>query len=289
MAFVKLDCGILDSTIWIDKPARDVFITALLMAEPRELTEPMEQLEVLSLNKTGFVVPVGWYGFVEAAGVGIVTRAGVKPEDGMSALIDLGSPEQESRTPDFEGRRLVRVAGGYVVLNFDKYRQKDHTAAERSKRYRERNKAQPSVTVTDKSQKSRVSSRSNGVTGRSVTQAEAEAEGIQNTPVVPLKGTKVSAKGPLQLRAEAIFHRRPDSPLTKAELRAFKNSKAAIEATTEEDWLLLERFYAEPQPETFARKDLATLVNNWNCEIDRARAYEGKSEGNLEPRFKGAF
>jgi hypothetical protein len=44
----------------------------------------------------------------------------------------------ESRTPDFDGRRLVRVDGGYVALNFAKYREKDHTAAERSKRYREK-------------------------------------------------------------------------------------------------------------------------------------------------------
>lgn len=93
-----------------------------------------------------------------------------------------------------------------------------------------------------------------------------------NTPVVPLKGDK-PAKGPLQLRAERIFNRRESTPLTASEQRAFKKSKAAIEATTEEEWKLLESFYTLPQSETYARKDLAQLVNNWNGEIDRAKAW----------------
>ncbi|EIQ00876.1 hypothetical protein OpiT1DRAFT_05433 [Opitutaceae bacterium TAV1] len=114
---------------------------------------------------------------------------------------------------------------------------------------------------------------------------------IQKTPVVPLPGDEKKpgsdgsdkppeppqkppkAKGPLQLRAEALMRRRPSTPLTDAEARAFRKNKAAIEATAEEDWQALEAFYAAPQRETFARKDLATLVNNWNGEIDRARAW----------------
>src|SRR3990167_930952 len=39
MPFVKLDCGILDSTLWFDRDARDVFLTALLMAVPYEVRE----------------------------------------------------------------------------------------------------------------------------------------------------------------------------------------------------------------------------------------------------------
>lgn len=138
MAFVKLDCGMLDSTIWFDREARELFITALLMAEPYEVKEPIGQLEIRTLENTGFVVPPGWYGFIRAAGVGIIKRAGMEVESGLSALERLGSPENDSRTPDFEGRRLVRVDGGFIALNFVKYREKDHTAAERSRRYRQR-------------------------------------------------------------------------------------------------------------------------------------------------------
>jgi hypothetical protein len=138
MAFVKLDCGILDSTLWPDLDAREVFITALLMADPIEIREPMEQIEVGEIKGTGFKVPPGWYGFVGASGPGIVRRAGLTVDKGIPALKRLGDIDMESRTPDFDGRRLVRVDGGYVILNFDRYREKDHTAADRSRRYRER-------------------------------------------------------------------------------------------------------------------------------------------------------
>lgn len=138
MAFVKLDCGILDSTLWADRDAKDLFITALLMAVPHELMVPAEQIQVRTLEKTGFVVPAGWYGLVRAAGQGIVRRHGMELEAGLAALERLGAPELDSRTPDFEGRRMVRVDGGYIILNFAAYRAKDHTAKERSKRYREK-------------------------------------------------------------------------------------------------------------------------------------------------------
>jgi len=171
MAFVKLDCGILNSTLWFERDVRDLFVTALLMAEPFELAEPIEQIKVRSLEGTGFFVPPGWYGFVPAAGVGIMARAQVEGEAGFIALEQLGSPEESSRTPDHAGRRMVRINGGYLILNYDKYRRKDHTSAARSARYRD-------------AQAKRVKSRSDGVyatashgvTSRSVTQAEAEAE-----------------------------------------------------------------------------------------------------------------
>lgn len=138
MAFVKLDTRILESTLWIERDCREVFITALLMAMPREFLHEQEQLEVRTLKETGFTVPPGWYGFVDAAGIGIVRRAMVDTELGMDALEKLGSADPESRTADFSGRRLVRVNGGFIVLNFMKYRDKDNTSAERARRYRER-------------------------------------------------------------------------------------------------------------------------------------------------------
>ena len=141
MAYVKLDTGILNSTLWVDRECREVFITALLMAEPFEATEPLPTYAVRTLDPTDFEVPIGWYGMVRAAGVGIVRFAMTEQEAGMLALERLAAPDPESRSQDFEGRRLVRVDGGYIVLNFFKYRDRDHTSATRSKRYRERLKA----------------------------------------------------------------------------------------------------------------------------------------------------
>src|SRR5580658_7014636 len=100
MAFVKLDTGILNSTLWIERDQREIFITALLMAEPREFAEPVRQIEVGQLEWTEFYAPPGWYGFVPAASVGIINRAGVDREAGMEALKKMGQPEIDSRSKD---------------------------------------------------------------------------------------------------------------------------------------------------------------------------------------------
>lgn len=182
MAFVKLDTGILNSTLWAEREPRDVFITALLMAVPFATTEPMPQLKVDSLDRTGFIVPPGWYGFVEAAGPGIVRRSLADPVLGMEALATLGEPDLESRSSEFEGRRLVRVDGGYIVLNYMKYRQKDNTAVVRQKRYRDRKKEAKGLAKTPDSalSTSRVSRVTTTPSRRNVTpnvtKAEAEAD-----------------------------------------------------------------------------------------------------------------
>ena len=170
MPFVKLDCGILNSTLWFDKAARDVFVTALLMAEPYQLGEHEPQITVDSLAPTGWSVPPGWYGFIDAAGVAILHRAKVDPEVGIEALRRLGDPEESSRTPEFDGRRLVRVNGGYIVLNYDKYRHRDYTTADRSRRYRERKASQRDVTQSH----------------RDITQAEQRTS--HNPPYPPASG-----------------------------------------------------------------------------------------------------
>lgn len=166
MPFVKLDCGILTSTLWMDRAAREVFITALLMAEPVEFDEPIEEVATRTLDHTGWSAPPGWYGFVPAAGVGIIRNAGLDREAGMDALERLAAPDEDSRSREFEGRRMIRISGGYLILNYMKYRDRDYTGAERQRRYRKRKQGQRNGVTDD----------SNGVTSRLVTQAEAEAE-----------------------------------------------------------------------------------------------------------------
>jgi len=111
-------------------------------------------------------------------------------------------------------------------------------------------------------------------TSASITESTSKNTPILN-PLTPLQGeSRKKEKSQLQLRAEALMRRRKETPLTSAESRAFQKNRAAIEATTEEDWKLLEQFYAAPQEKTYARKDLAALLNNWNGEIDRAKGYK---------------
>src|SRR3990167_2571685 len=190
MPFVKLDCGILDSSLWLARPAREIFITALLMAEPYETDVPLPQLAGDNLEPTGWVVPPGWYGFIAASGPGIVSRAGLTVDDvSILALIDLGSPDPYSRSTKHDGRRLVRVAGGFITLNYDVFRTRDYSAAERQRRYRSEERGDAlrivtpvtegvTLTVTryaDRNAKRNAVTKKLRVT-REVTQAEAEAE-----------------------------------------------------------------------------------------------------------------
>ena len=181
--FVKLDTGMLDSTIWVDREARELFITALLMAQPGELLEPEPQIAVDSLKETGWVVQPGWYGFVPAAGPGIIRRCGMDEAVGMAALERLGNPEPGSRSQKHDGRRMVRIDGGYLILNYMDYRDRDYTAAARSRRYRERKKAR----------RHGVSPGNHGVASRNVTQAEAyaEAEAVTTSEAKP-RGKRVN-------------------------------------------------------------------------------------------------
>ena len=175
MPFVKLDCGILDSSLWLERAARDIFITALLMAEPYETDVPLPQLAGDNLEPTGWVVPPGWYGFIAASGPGIISRAGLTVDDvSIQALIDLGSPDPYSRSTKHDGRRLVRVAGGFITLNYDVFRTRDYSAAGRQRRYRERLALLRNVTVKRNAKRNAVT-KTRRVT-RDITQAEAEAE-----------------------------------------------------------------------------------------------------------------
>jgi hypothetical protein len=166
------------------------------MAEPREFPNPIAQIEVDSLELTGWSAPPGWYGYVPAAGVGIIVRCGVDKEAGIAGLRRLGSPELDSRNPNFEGRRMIRMDGGYVILNYMRYRDKDHTASERQQRLRDRRKALRVASVTPRNRndvtprdgngvtprnRNDVTPRDgNGVTPRNITQADADADAIKN-------------------------------------------------------------------------------------------------------------
>jgi hypothetical protein len=112
---------------------------------------------------------------------------------------------------------------------------------------------------------------------------------LESAKPVPFPAPEPPAKTPEQLRAEKLFHRRPSTAWGKAELTAWRAARATIEGTHADDWELLEWFYAQPQEKTYARRDLATLLNNWNGEIDRARSYRVRSGGKLSPKYQNAF
>ena len=263
MSFVKLDCGMLDSTLWVDREARELFITALLMAKPIELREPMKQIDVRSLELTGFEVPPGWYGFVEAAGTGIVRRAGMDSEAGLNALERLGSPDNESRTPDHEGRRLVRVDGGFISLNYDLYRTKDHNNAERCRRYRQKklDGKQP-VNNTVSHDTTCVSRR---VDTHVNMQAEAEAEAEADTHTSYVCGKVASA--PEHTEKEEVGNPKISKPFPPSieEIVAHFESKGCIrfEAEKFKNFYESKNWMVGKNKMTQWRSSAANWINGW--------------------------
>jgi hypothetical protein len=97
--FTKLDSEILTSTIWAESlPTKVVWITVLAMMDKR--------------SEVHGSIP------------GIARIAGVEVEDCRIAIQKFLDPDKDSRSHEFEGRRLREIDGGWFVLNGDKYRKK---------------------------------------------------------------------------------------------------------------------------------------------------------------------
>lgn len=107
-----------------------------------------------------------------------------------------------------------------------------------------------------------------------VTESEQERDQRREeksiSPVVP-NGDGKKADDPELSRARKLFRMRESTPLDSSQVRSWKKNRGAVKATTEEDWRVLEWWFSTDHPEAnFRRRDLATLLNNWNAEICRA-------------------
>ena len=158
--FTKLFSDILDSTIWReDMPTKIVWITMLARADR--------------------------HGIVSASLPGLADLARVTLPQCQEALQKFLGPDEYSRTKDFDGKRIMETDGGWILLNYQKYRKIQDAeevriaTAERVRKFREKHKV---TNVTD-------------VTlGNAIAEAEAEAE-ASTTPLTPLKGGKGTGKG----------------------------------------------------------------------------------------------
>lgn len=129
MSYVKLFGSILDSTIWkASPPTKVVWVTMMAMAD-RD-------------------------GVVSSSVPGLVDRARVTRPEAEDALSLFLSPDPDSRTEQFDGRRIEKVDGGWRLLNYEKYREmqsaddRREKAADRVRRHREREKQRTGGAVT---------------------------------------------------------------------------------------------------------------------------------------------
>lgn len=125
--YVKLFSSILDSSVWSEPaPTRIVWITLLCMADEE--------------------------GFAKGAFSGLARRAGVTAEECRQALATLSGPDLESQDQDFGGRRVEVVEGGWLILNYVKYRElrtrKQVQDAARQRRHRSGDATAKSERVT---------------------------------------------------------------------------------------------------------------------------------------------
>ncbi len=96
--FTKLFASIIHSTVWREEMhVKVVWITMLAMADS--------------------------IGRVEASLPGLADAARVSIPQTEEALARLAAPDQYSRTKDYEGRRIEEIDGGWLILNYLKYRE----------------------------------------------------------------------------------------------------------------------------------------------------------------------
>lgn len=120
--FVKLFSGIVQSTVWReDLHVKVVWITLLALSD--------------------------WNGIVCASVPGLASAAGVSVDQCREALERLCAPDEDSRTKEYEGRRIEPVDGGWFILNYVKYREmrdeerRKEQVRQAVARHRERKKA----------------------------------------------------------------------------------------------------------------------------------------------------
>ena len=97
--FTKVFNSILSSTIWGEDHATVRVWIAMLVSSDAD-------------------------GVVEGSVPGLARVANVTVEEMRHALTILTSPDPDSRTPDHEGRRVEPIEGGWLILNYTKYREK---------------------------------------------------------------------------------------------------------------------------------------------------------------------
>jgi hypothetical protein len=253
--YTKLFNSIVTSTIWTeDDKTRIVWITMLALADKN--------------------------GEVHASIPGLARVAGVALDDCQKAIQTLASPDPYSRTPDNEGRRICPIDGGWELMNHAKYRlmasKEDSKAASaaRVKRHRERN-----ANVTQCNGHVTPKRYSNGLLTQDRDIAEADTDtDTEEIPPNPLKGELPKAgkdsdntpTSPQAIRIAELFRRRPTTPWSAKEIRSYK----AIGVIDPEDLELVCR-YTEAErakgDQGIHRRDLATFLNNFHGELDRAR------------------
>jgi len=131
MGFTKLDSGIVLSSIWAQPEYIRVVWTTILALK----------------NQNGFIA-TSYSGLQRTCNL----LDDIEGKKFANSIAYLEGPDPDSRTKEFDGRRIQRIEGGWIVLNHQKYRDflySDHPDAIRQRKHREKGENVTSVTCHD--------------------------------------------------------------------------------------------------------------------------------------------
>jgi len=118
MSFIKAHCELVSSSVWEGPYHHRIAWTALMVTCGTDGISPVTEASLYRV-------------------------ANITKEEADDAIRAFTSPDPKSRTPDYDGRRIERVSGGFKLLNYFKYRdirtpeQKNKYMRDYMKRYRE--------------------------------------------------------------------------------------------------------------------------------------------------------
>jgi len=244
--YTKLFNSIVTSTIWTeDDKTRIVWITMLAICDQN--------------------------GEVQASIPGLARLSGVSVADAEMAIGKLLSPDKHSRTPDFDGRRIVPIDGGWELLNHAKYRRmasledRKEATAKRVKRHRARNAnvTQCNAPVTH--------SNADVTLLPDKAEAEAEAEAEADTQENRGGNSKEIAPAPVVdnfdgLTARSDLHSlmarinslhptwQKPAQWNRMEMEDLKTGTGKqLQELTDEDWETLRDYLSKPEDKEFWR------------------------------------
>lgn len=156
LGYTKLFGSLVQSTIWDeDKDTRLVWITMLALKDKDHI--------------------------VEGSVPGLAHSARVTVEECRKALKKLSEPDADSRTKDFEGRRIREVEGvGWLILNGEKY--KKRMGAEEMRSYKAMKQAE--YRAKEKA------SRGGTLAERMAAKGDYDGEPVETTDREPLDTAK---------------------------------------------------------------------------------------------------
>ena len=177
-------------------------------------------------------------GRVWASVPGLANRARVSLEDTETALGTLLAPDRYSRTPDFDGRRIEPIDGGWKLLNHAKYRdtRDDEVRRDYMRDYMRGYRKHGSLTVNPSKP------------GLAKAEADTEAESNTKSKAMRSHGSRLPPDWEPSATLTAWFNeKRPDLDLTETIANFRDHWKAATKNATKLDWDAAFRVWARGQ------------------------------------------